>query len=99
MSGENDVIVCRHCDTVFPEADENCPHCGTPVRGYTGPAAIIILGSILVASSLPKLGELFYYGIIGLLLIAVGVYVIYDKRDRISEARERRAQESLDHLM
>lgn len=86
MAGREEQIVCRRCGEEFPTADENCPHCGTPVRGYRGPFALIVLGVILVGASIPSFSSMIPYILIGLALAVIGGYVIYDKRSRINEA-------------
>jgi hypothetical protein len=86
MSGNEKRIICRHCrETISVEAG-NCPHCGTSIRGNLGPAAGILVGLLLVAAAALNLSELLVFGLVGLALVAVGGYILYDKRQRINEA-------------
>ena len=94
MSGTSEkLITCRQCKEAIPADADNCPHCGTSVRGITGAIVAMAIGGILFVAAVAhfvvngKL-DLFIYGLIGLLVAAVGGYVVYEKRQRIREATE-----------
>jgi len=82
-------IECRNCEELVPADSENCHHCGTSVRSTTGPALAILLGS---AAFLATVGnwivnddpDLIVWGVPMLGVAAVGAYVIYERRERIT---------------
>ena len=86
MSGTEDQIKCRRCQETISLDAGNCPHCGTGIRGDIGPMAAVGLGLVLVAAAALNLSELLVFGLVGVALVAIGGYVLYDKRKRISEA-------------
>lgn len=87
MDGRRDGIVCRGCDTTFPVEEGSCPECGTRVRGRLGPAIAVVAGLVLLYTSVFPLDAL--SALLGLAMLAVGVHVLRDRRDRIREAEER----------
>lgn len=89
MSEGQREIVCRRCDELFAMESGNCPHCGQSVRSDRGPAIVIALGAVLAIASMLSIGELWFFGLVGVLMIVGGAYVIREKRERIREASER----------
>lgn len=90
MSSGEQQIVCRRCQETIPADAGNCPHCGASIRGYGGPVAAIIFGLIVGVAG--AVGGLWFYAGIGLIVLLVGAYLIYDKRGRIQEAQEQQTQ-------
>ncbi|MFB6218371.1 MAG: zinc ribbon domain-containing protein [Halobacteriaceae archaeon] len=91
MSSSEKQITCRGCDESIPADADNCPHCGTGVRSNTGPIIAVVFGAILFAAAIADLvlnqeTRILIYGVVGLVVAAIGGYVIYEKRQRISEA-------------
>lgn len=64
---------------------DNCPNCGTSMRGLAGPIAAIVLGLVVVIGSLGNIDDLWFYALIGVALIGVGSALIYDRRRRTRE--------------
>lgn len=69
-------------------AGGNCPHCGASIRGNWALVAILLVGVVLVVTSLFALDELLFFGVLGLLGVAISGYLLYDKRNRIREASD-----------
>lgn len=92
MSGSSGKqITCRGCNESIPADTDNCPHCGTSVRGTRGAILAIVIGAVLIVASLAHVvvnGEvnLLPYGFLGVIAAAIGGYIIYERRQRISEA-------------
>lgn len=91
MSSSEKQITCRGCEERIPADADNCPHCGTSVRSNTGPLIAIVFGSVLFLAAIADLvlnqeTRILIYGVVGLIVAAIGGYVIYEKRQRISEA-------------
>lgn len=83
MSSGEQQIRCRNCREAVPLDAGNCPNCGTSIRSLTAPIAAIVLGAIVAIGSLLNIGTLWFYGMIGLVMVAVGAFLIYDRRRRI----------------
>lgn len=91
MSSSEKQITCRGCGEAIPADSDNCHHCGTSVRGNTGAILALVVGGILFIASIANLvvngdTDLLLFGLVGLLVAAIGGYVVYEKRQRISEA-------------
>lgn len=86
MSGTEDQIKCRRCQETISLEGENCPHCGQSIRSDVGPIGAIVLGVLLVAGAAMSISDLMIFGVVGVGIAAIGGYVLYDKRKRISEA-------------
>lgn len=84
-SGERE-IVCRRCQESIPLEEDNCPHCGASVRNRGRMYAAVVLGLLIAGTSLFQIGTLWFFGLIGLALAAVGGYLLYDRRQRIQQA-------------
>lgn len=85
-------IECRQCENVFPLSDENCPKCGTSVRGWKAPAAALVLGIVVVVSSLINITQLWFFLLVGLALIGVGAVVLQERRQLIVDEESRHAE-------
>lgn len=83
MSGSEREIVCRKCRERISIDLDNCPHCGTSIRGFLAPAAAIAIGVIVVGAALTSLEDLGFFALVGAGLILVGGYLLYEKRQRI----------------
>lgn len=51
--------------------------------------AVVITGLVLLGGSLFNISELLFFGLLGLLLVSVGGYLMYNKRKRIEEASKK----------
>lgn len=83
-------IECRNCEELVPADGENCHHCGTSIRSTTGPALAILLGSAAFLATVANWilngnPDLIVYGVAMLGLAAVGGYVIYERRERMTD--------------
>lgn len=85
MSKSEQEIVCRSCHEQVP-VDRECPYCGTSVRNDRPLIAAIVIGVLMVGASLFDLGQLLFFLVVGLAVIAGAGYLLYDKRRRINEA-------------
>jgi len=85
MSEQPQQIECRQCKEMIPLTAGNCPNCGASVRGVLAPAVIAILGAVVAVGSASNPGELWFYGLVGVLLVAIGSGLLYDRRRRIHE--------------
>lgn len=75
-------IECRNCREVIPLDAGNCPNCGTSIRSLTAPVVAIVIGLIVAVGSLTDLDNLGFYGLIGLAMVGIGGFLIYDRRRR-----------------
>lgn len=89
MSTDDNRIICRRCGENVSRTVGNCPHCGADIRGRRGPIAGMILGLIIIASSITDLEQLWVFGVLGVLLVFGGGYFVYDQRKRIQQAVQR----------
>lgn len=85
MSKSEQEIVCRKCHEEVPMSSE-CPYCGTSVRSDRTMIAAILVGVVIVGASLFNIGELLFFAVIGVVIIAAAGYLLYEKRQRIEEA-------------
>lgn len=88
MSTTGDEIICRRCQETISRKSGGCPNCGASIRSTTSLVAAVILGVLLAVASVFSLSRLWFLGAIGVLLVAVGGYLLYDKRRRVREAGE-----------
>lgn len=88
MSNSEQGIVCRRCREVVPVTGGNCPHCGASIRRNWPLVAVLLVGLVLVVTSLFAPSELLFFGGLGLLGVAIAGYLLYDKRKRIEEAAQ-----------
>ena len=86
MSSGDRMIVCRQCKETVSRDVDNCPHCGTPIRGRTIPIASLVIGVLLAASTAFDIGALWPFTVVGLLLAVGGGYLLYEQRQRIDRA-------------
>lgn len=91
MSAGSESIVCRRCDETYSTEASSCPHCG---RSQTGRGYWIAAGAGAIIAVTSLLSGLWFFGAIGLLIVAVAGYFLYDKRERKQEAAKRAIQES-----
>lgn len=82
MSSGEQQIQCRSCRDEIPLDSGNCPNCGTSIRNLTPPVASVGVGLLVAAGSLTNLGDLWVYGLMGLVMITVGAFLIQDRRRR-----------------
>ena len=94
MSEEGELIVCRKCKETIVMAEGTCHHCGTDVKSDLPYILGVIVGLLLVVVTPFNLDELIFFGVLGLLLAVICGYMLYEKRQRISQAGAQ--QESLD---
>jgi hypothetical protein len=94
MSQSGKRIVCRRCDESFATESGSCPHCGAEVRSDRGPTIVIAIGVVLGVTSLLSIGELWFFGAVGVVMSVAGAYVLREKRQRMREASERAASDS-----
>lgn len=85
MSRSERRIVCRGCGEEVPASD-NCPYCGESTRSDRTLYAVIAVGVVIVGASLLDIGNLLFFAAIGVALVAMAGYMLYDKRKRIDEA-------------
>ena len=97
MSEGEQYITCRRCTEHIPLSGDNCPHCGKSIRKTLPVYGVIVFGLILAVGALFSLSELWFFGVIGVLLAGIGGYLIYDRHNRIQEARSTE-QSGLDFL-
>lgn len=86
MSGDESLIVCRRCRETIRVEDEKCPNCGTSIRSTGYLVAGLGLGLVLAAASLTNLGDLAFFGAVGLVIAGVTGYLLYEKRQRMQRA-------------
>ncbi len=76
-------IVCRKCkETISAEAG-SCPHCGTGIRSSIAPISVLVLGLIIAVATITNVGELWFYTLIGVVMVVVGGFLLYEKRSRM----------------
>lgn len=83
MSTSERRIVCRNCGETFDVDEGNCPSCGTGVRGYKGPIAMLGVGLLILLLGVQSGGWM--YVIVGIVIAVGGGYLIYDQRQRFRE--------------
>lgn len=88
MSTDEDRIICRRCGENVSMTVGSCPRCGAEIRGRRGPLMALIIGLLIVASSLLRFEQLLVFGVLGLILAFGGGYFIWDQRRRIRRATE-----------
>lgn len=88
MSNGERAIVCRRCRESVPVTGGSCPHCGASIRRTWPLVAISLVGVVLVVTSVFAPSELLFFGVVGLLSVAIAGYLLYDKRNRMEEATD-----------
>ena len=83
MSTSERQIVCRNCGETFGADGGNCPSCGTGVRGFKGPIAMIGIGLLILLLGVQSGGWI--HVIVGIVAAVGGGYLIYDQRQRVRE--------------
>lgn len=84
MSGGGpNAIVCHRCEETVRTDIDNCPHCGAKIRGITQPVIALVVGLVFVAGSVVKIGQLWPFGLVGLIIAFGGGYFLYDYRRRL----------------
>ena len=86
MSQVERMIICRRCRESIQVEGGACPHCGTSIRSNRMPIVSIVIGAIIVLFSALSFRELLFFFVIGVALIGIGGYLIWDRRNRINEA-------------
>lgn len=94
MSQQEQLIVCRRCSEAIPLESSNCPHCGVSIRSTKYMIAAIVVGALILGASLTNISELTIFALLGVALVVVGGYFLYDRRRRRKEAM--RAEEGLE---
>jgi len=87
MSEGPESIVCRRCEEAIPAGADDCPHCGKSRQGRA-PWLAISLGTILFFPSLLRIGDLWLFAVLGILLIGIGGFLIRGERQRKKQAAE-----------
>lgn len=87
MSESGEMMLCRECHERISTEVDNCPHCGRDTLGW-GPYAGLVVGLVIALASTRELGNLWFFGLIGLVIAIVGGWMLWDKRQRISRASE-----------
>ncbi len=88
MSAGERQIVCRQCRETIAFDAGSCPHCGTDIRKRLTWFIVIGVGILIAAASLFELDSLMVFFILGLLMAAIGGYILYDQRQRLQQAAE-----------
>ena len=65
----------------------SCPKCGADVRSRKMPAAALILGLLLVGITITNPSDFWLFGIFGAFIGIGGGYTLYDRRNRIKNAK------------
>jgi len=86
MSAGDQQIICRRCGETISRNVDSCPHCGASIRSRRGPIVTLVIGLLIAGSTLVRLGELWPYALIGLVVAFGGGYFLYDRRRRIRDA-------------
>jgi len=86
MSAGDQQIICRRCNETISRNVDSCPHCGAEIRSRRAPIAALVIGLLVVGSTLLDVGELWPYTVIGLVVAFGGGYFLYDRRRRIRDA-------------
>jgi len=87
MSEDPESIVCRRCEEVIPVGVKDCPHCGKRRQGR-GPWIAISIGAILFLPSLLRIGDLWLFAVLGIVLIGIGGFLVRGERERKRQAAE-----------
>lgn len=87
MSDSGEMMLCRECHERISTEVENCPHCGRDTLGW-GPYLAVVVGVVIAASSATQIGNLWFFGLVGLAIAGIGGWMIWDRRQRISRATE-----------
>lgn len=88
MSEAEQQIVCRQCREMIPFTSGGCPHCGTSIRDRWKWVGVAVVGAILMVSALLG-GPIWSFVLLGLFMIGIGGYVLWDQYQRLQEAEER----------
>lgn len=94
MSQQEQLISCRRCSEAISLESSNCPHCGASIRSTKYMIGAIVVGVVVFGTSLTNISDLTIFALLGLALMAIGGYFLYDKRRRRNEAM--RVQEGLE---
>ncbi|WP_207592660.1 hypothetical protein [Halomontanus rarus] len=89
MGTKETQIVCRNCKETIAVENGSCPHCGTSLRGAVPYYIAIALGVLLIVATVLNPGDLMAFGVIGVLVAAIGGFFIYEKRQRLEQASQR----------
>lgn len=89
MGTEENEIECRRCHEMIPLEAGNCPHCGASVRSTARLGAILVVGLIIMIASAINISDLWFFATIGFLLAFVGGFLLYNKRQRRTQSRNR----------
>ena len=88
MSQGEQEIVCRRCREQIPATAGNCPQCGASIRKSGTLIAVAGFGLVLAVAAAFRPSDILFFGLVGLALIGMSGYLLYDKRQRINEASE-----------
>lgn len=95
MSQGEQRIVCRRCKERIPAAAGNCPKCGASIRKTRTLVAAAAFGLVIAVASVFNPAGALFFGLVGLALVGIGGYLLYDKRRRINEASENQDEDVL----
>ena len=84
MSEGDKRIICRRCHENISMTLGTCPHCGAEIKGLKGPAAMFIIGLVVLIPT--AIEGMWWLAVVGLALMFGGGYFIYDKRSRMKRA-------------
>lgn len=82
MSSGESQIRCRKCKEIVALEGGSCPHCGTAFRSVTKLAVAFVIGLFLSVFSLFEIGQLWFFMAIGLAMMGISGFLIYDRRQR-----------------
>ena len=86
-------LECRDCGEWISAEADNCPSCGESTIG-SGPYIAVAFGVVLFVASLARVGQLWFFSLLGLALVAAGGWILYDRRNRTRSAEDVQASEA-----
>lgn len=83
MGVAEETITCRKCREEISVEGGSCPHCGTGIRSTGKLAAVAVVGAIIVLTAFSNIGQLWFFALVGVAMIAGPAVLVYDKRQRM----------------
>lgn len=83
MGVAEETIECRKCKESIPLEGESCPHCGTGIRSTGKLIGAALVGAIIALTSFWNIGQLWFFALIGVGIVAAAGVLYYDKRQRM----------------